>query len=136
MSNACAWFNVALRPQKPKGSLGRGAQDDHLDLSQTPTHWAFNKNNKSVISSESRSSVQQPPSCSFPLHLMSHNFQNRNKNRRKGGGAEKPAHCRCQHLAKQGPNTRNKTVNVLCRAGFCSVGTRASVAFYFNGSAK
>ena len=36
MSNACAWFNVALRPQKPKGSLGRGAQDVHLDFHTAP----------------------------------------------------------------------------------------------------
>ena len=28
----CVWFNVALRPQKPEGSLGRGAQDGHLDF--------------------------------------------------------------------------------------------------------
>ena len=26
VTNACVWFNVALRPQKPYGSLGRGAQ--------------------------------------------------------------------------------------------------------------
>ena len=32
VTNACAWFSVALRPQKPKGSLGRGAQDGHLDF--------------------------------------------------------------------------------------------------------
>ena len=29
---AWAWFNIALRPQKPQGSLGRGAQDGHLDF--------------------------------------------------------------------------------------------------------
>ena len=36
MTNACAWFNVALRPQKPEGSLGRGAQDGHLDFHTAP----------------------------------------------------------------------------------------------------
>ena len=31
MTNAEAWFNIALRPRKPEGSLGRTAQDGHLD---------------------------------------------------------------------------------------------------------
>ena len=31
-----AWFSVALRPQKPSGSLGRKAQDGHLDFHTTP----------------------------------------------------------------------------------------------------
>ena len=31
VTNAEAWFNIALRPRKPEGSLGRTAQDDHLD---------------------------------------------------------------------------------------------------------
>ena len=30
-TNAEAWFNIALRPRKPEGSLGRTAQDGHLD---------------------------------------------------------------------------------------------------------
>ena len=30
-TNAEAWFNIALRPQKPEGSLGQTAQDGHLD---------------------------------------------------------------------------------------------------------
>ena len=29
MINAEAWFNIALRPRKPEGSLGRTAQDSH-----------------------------------------------------------------------------------------------------------
>ena len=36
MTNAEAWFNIALRPWKPEGSLGRTAQDDHLDSHTTP----------------------------------------------------------------------------------------------------
>ena len=36
MTNAEARFNVALRPQKPQGSLGRGAQDGHLDFHTAP----------------------------------------------------------------------------------------------------
>ena len=34
MTNAEAWFNTASRPRKPESSLGRTAQDGHLD-SQT-----------------------------------------------------------------------------------------------------
>ena len=30
-TNAEAWFNIALHPQKPEGSLGQTAQDGHLD---------------------------------------------------------------------------------------------------------
>ena len=33
-TNAEAWFNIALRPRKPEGSLGRTAQDGHLDSQQ------------------------------------------------------------------------------------------------------
>ena len=35
MTNGEARFNIALRPQKPEGSLGRGAQDGHLDFHTT-----------------------------------------------------------------------------------------------------
>ena len=33
MTNAEAWFNIALRPRKPEGSL---AQDGHLDSHTAP----------------------------------------------------------------------------------------------------
>ena len=33
-TNAEAWFNIALRPRKPEGSLGRTAQDVHLHFTQ------------------------------------------------------------------------------------------------------
>ena len=36
MTSACAWFNVALRPQKPQVSLGRGAQYGHLEFHTPP----------------------------------------------------------------------------------------------------
>ena len=36
MTNAEAWFNNSLRPRKPEGSLGRTAQDDHLDSHTAP----------------------------------------------------------------------------------------------------
>ena len=31
-----AWFSIALRPRKPEGSLGRIAQDGHLDSHTAP----------------------------------------------------------------------------------------------------
>ena len=44
MTNAEAWFNIALRPRKPEGSLGRIAQDGHLD-SHTAPELAVEKGN-------------------------------------------------------------------------------------------
>ena len=35
-TNAEAWFNKSLRPRKPKVSLGRTAQDGHLDSHTAP----------------------------------------------------------------------------------------------------
>ena len=35
-TNAEAWFNIALRPRKPEGSLGRTALDGHLDSHTAP----------------------------------------------------------------------------------------------------
>ena len=39
-TNAGVWLNIALRPRKPEGSLGRGAQDRHLDSHTVPTKLA------------------------------------------------------------------------------------------------
>ena len=36
MTNAKARFNKSLRPRKPEGSLGRTAQDVHLDSHTAP----------------------------------------------------------------------------------------------------
>ena len=36
MTNAEARFNKSLRPRKPEGSLGRTAQDVHLDSHTAP----------------------------------------------------------------------------------------------------
>ena len=36
MTNAEARFNKSLRPRKPEGSLGRTAQDAHLDSHTAP----------------------------------------------------------------------------------------------------
>ena len=35
-TNAEVWFNISLRPWKPEGSLGRTAQDGHLDSHTAP----------------------------------------------------------------------------------------------------
>ena len=40
VTNAEAWFNNSLRPRKPEGSLGRTAQDGHLDSHTAPELWA------------------------------------------------------------------------------------------------
>ena len=39
MTNAEARFSIALRPRKPEGSLGRTAQDGHLDSHTAPELW-------------------------------------------------------------------------------------------------
>ena len=39
MTNAEVRFNNSLRPQKPEGSLGRTAQDGHLDSHTAPELW-------------------------------------------------------------------------------------------------
>ena len=36
MTNAEGWFSIGLRPRKPEGSLGRTAQDVHLDSHTAP----------------------------------------------------------------------------------------------------
>ena len=39
VTNAEARFNKSLRPRKPEGSLGRTAQDVHLDCHTAPELW-------------------------------------------------------------------------------------------------
>ena len=39
MTNAEARFNNSLHPRKPEGSLGRTAQDVHLDCHTAPELW-------------------------------------------------------------------------------------------------
>ena len=41
MTNAEARFNKPLRPRKPEGSLGRTAQDVHLDSHTAPELCVF-----------------------------------------------------------------------------------------------
>ena len=44
MTNAEARFNKSLRPRKPEGSLGRTAQDAHLDSHTAPELWGCSGN--------------------------------------------------------------------------------------------
>ena len=39
VTNTEAWFNTFLHPRKPDGSLGRTAQDGHLDSHTAPELW-------------------------------------------------------------------------------------------------
>ena len=41
-TNAEARFSITLRPRKPEGSLGRTAQDGHLDSHTAPELWQRN----------------------------------------------------------------------------------------------
>ena len=43
MTNAEARFNKSLRPRKPEGSLGRTAQDVHLDSHRAPELWEWSR---------------------------------------------------------------------------------------------
>ena len=43
VTNAEARFNNSLRPRKPEGSLGRTAQDVHLDSHTAPELWSSTK---------------------------------------------------------------------------------------------
>ena len=44
MTSAEAWFSNSLRPRKPEGSLGRTAQDGHLDSHAAPELWSCGTN--------------------------------------------------------------------------------------------
>ena len=50
MTNAEARFNNSLRPRKPEGSLGRTAQDVHLDSHTAPELWWGKEGNYKYIS--------------------------------------------------------------------------------------
>ena len=56
VTNAEAWFNIALHPRKPEGSLGRTAQDGHLD-SHTAPELYYAKHGRSCLSSVNSTSL-------------------------------------------------------------------------------
>ena len=53
MTNAEARCNKSLRPRKPEGSLGRTAQDVHLDSHTAPELWRERSNSKPLILKDS-----------------------------------------------------------------------------------
>ena len=67
MTNAEAGFNNSLSPRKPEGSLGRTAQDDHLD-SHTAPDLCPSLFNKLVIYSSLTLTTRQPRMIILLLH--------------------------------------------------------------------
>ena len=53
MTNAEARFNNSLRPRKPEGSLGRTAQDVHLDSHTAPELYLASRGNEFMYRLES-----------------------------------------------------------------------------------
>ena len=52
MTNVEARFNKSLRPRKPEGSLGRTAQDVHLDSHTAPELYDSNKTTVKAINTD------------------------------------------------------------------------------------
>ena len=52
MTNAEARCNKSLRPRKPEGSLGRTAQDGHLDSHTAPELWTLRAQRASFNTSD------------------------------------------------------------------------------------
>ena len=63
MTNAEARFNKSLRPRKPEGSLGRTAQDSHLNSHTAPELCQKQNNNKKQI-------YIVPPSTRHPHGIL------------------------------------------------------------------
>ena len=60
MTSAEAWFNNSLRPRKPEGSLGRTAQDGHLDSHTAPELWEPNQGNAENFTSDDKPRFPTP----------------------------------------------------------------------------
>ena len=71
MTNAEARFNSSLRPRKPEGSLGRTAQDGHLDSHTAPELLQFVDLLAYVLINESFPVVRNILSSSQPLARVS-----------------------------------------------------------------
>ena len=68
-----AWFSIALRPRKPEGSLGRTAQDGHLDSHTAPELCAHYVQRPALLIIPGSSYLEPAPSfcpscylCLFP----------------------------------------------------------------------
>ena len=64
MTNAEARFNKSLRPRKPEGSLGRTAQDVHLDSHTAPELCVGNDSPTGFIM---ESGSPQPSGVTMPM---------------------------------------------------------------------
>ena len=79
-TNAEAWFNIALRPQKPEGSLGWTAQDGHLDSHTAPKlcHFYFFQTHLKIRRRKQKKKKRWSKSISYssnslyPLRMDSH----------------------------------------------------------------
>ena len=60
VTNAEARFNIALRPRKPEGSLGRTAQDGHLDSHTAPKLCKFAPTNAKLMTMRGLKTRQCP----------------------------------------------------------------------------
>ena len=74
MTNAEARFNNSLRPWKPEGSLGRTAQDVHLDSHTAPELWFYqwSRGHKYVEKEHLKKKQNRSlwHNCSNPMHLL------------------------------------------------------------------
>ena len=62
-ANAEARFNTVLRPRKPEGSLGRTAQDVHLDSHTAPELWKDSKERLFIKTKTQSANFQGNPLC-------------------------------------------------------------------------
>ena len=79
MTNAEARFNNSLRPRKPEGSLGRTAQDVHLDFHTAPELWHSQRPGKGLQAKQSESLRAQDSAVQKPdqnRNNMSHSLYN------------------------------------------------------------
>ena len=70
MTNAEARFNKSLRPRKPEGSLGRTAQDVHLDSHTAPELcWIYSLIQRTFIESAENLTLEKSQRWHKTLHV-------------------------------------------------------------------
>ena len=77
MTNAEARCNKSLRPRKPEGSLGRTAQDVHLDSHTAPELWPFRGESSAFINSTGAHLVSLKDTALFAFSLMTRFFKSK-----------------------------------------------------------
>ena len=75
MTNAEAWFNKSLRPRKPEGSLGRTAQDGHLDSHTAPELCSVSHMIQPFIPHVEPNTKMVVKKCNF-IHKVPENWSN------------------------------------------------------------